>query len=293
LYCLIWAIVLPWTIWKLATSSLSAWEYAGLGVSFWIVVSLNTAIAHELIHAGRPIDRALGVMLDATVGYFHFPEEHLSHHERTGHYVGGDAAKPGTSIYRFALTRYWRTFGDAWAFERSRLQRLGKSWYANRLLGRGMVPFAIGAVFYHFAGWTGLVFYCAQVVGAAFSVQAITYLQHWGLSQLKTPEVEDYGFSWEDGCWMQACVTLNHAYHGQHHLNLRQPYYKLSLPKDALCLPASYPVMFLMALYPPVFTKVMTARLERWRANVEAREEMMHDNDCIGAARLARQLKKG
>lgn len=293
LYVVSWAAVLPWTIWIIANTSFTPWEYLGLGVSFWIVVSLNTAVAHELMHSGTRLDRTLGVLLDASVGYFHFLEEHLSHHARTGHYIGGDAAKPGISVYWYAATRYLRTFSDAWEFETGRLKRLSLPATANRLLLRVTIPAAIAAAFFWFAGWSGLAFYTLEIIGAAFSVQAITYLQHWGLSQLKTPEVQDYGFAWEDGCWMQACVTLNHAYHGQHHLNVRQPYYKLTLPPGALTLPASYPVMFVIALYPPAFTRVMSSRLARWRSDVQAREEMMHDSDCIGAARLARMLKKG
>lgn len=292
LYFAAWALLLPWTMWLLGTRTFTPLEYVGIGVSFWIVVSLNTAVAHELSHASTRLDRTLGVLLDATVGYFHFMEEHASHHARTGHYIGGDAAKPGLSVYRYAVMRYVRSFADAWEFERVRLKRLGLSWASNRLLRRILVPAAIAAAFYAVAGWQGLVFYAAEVVGAAFSVQAITYLQHWGLSQRHTPEVQDFGFAWEDGCWMQACVTLNHAYHGQHHLSLRQPFYKLALPKGSLTLPASYPVMFVLALFPPVFDRVMTARLSNWRAAFQAQEEMMHDHDCIGAARIARLLRK-
>lgn len=293
LYFVTWAAVLPWTMGLLGARSFTPLEYAEVGVSFWIVVSLNTAVAHELSHTSTRLDRSLGLLLDATVGYFHFFEEHASHHARTGHYVGGDAAKPGQSVYRYAVLRYARSFVDAWEYESERLKRLGLSWTSNRLLRRALVPVAVAAGFTYCAGWQGLVFYAAEIVGAAFTVQAITYLQHWGLSQRYTPEVQDFGFAWEDGCWMQACVTLNHAYHGQHHLNLRQPFYKLALQKGALTLPASYPVMFVLALFPPAFDRIMTARLSKWRAAVLAHEEMMHDSDCIGAARIARLLRKG
>ena len=292
LYVVAWALILPWTIWTLSSRTFTPWEFAGLGVSFWIIVSLNTAVAHEMVHSGTRLDRMLGVALDASVGYFHFLEEHLSHHARTGHFVGGDAARPGESVYRYALARYLRTFSNAWEFENERLRKRRMGWIYNRLLGRVAIPTAIGVAFFLMAGWPGLLFYGLEAIGAAFSVQAITYLQHWGLSQLKTPELQDYGFSWEDGCWMQACVTLNHAYHGQHHLKVRLPYYKLSLPKGALCLPASYPVMFILSLYPPLFTRVMAARLARWRADELSREELAHEADCIGAAQVARMIKR-
>lgn len=292
LYFVFWAMLLPWTMWLLSSRPFTIYEYAGIGMSFWIVASLNTVVAHELSHTNTRLDRSLGVLLDATVGYFHFMEEHASHHARTGHFVGGDAAKPGISVYRYAAKRYIRSFVDAWEYESGRLKRLGLSWVSNRLLRRTLIPATVAAGFFYCAGWQGLMFYVTEILGTAFTIQAITYLQHWGLSQRYTSEVQDFGFAWEDGCWLQACVTLNHAYHGQHHLHLRQPFYKLALPTGALTLPASYPVMFVLALFPQAFQKVMAARLSQWRTSVLAREKMMHDPDCIGTSRIARLLRK-
>lgn len=293
LYVAVWAFVLPWTIHYLGSHHLSAWQYAELGLSLWIVTSLNTAVAHEMVHSGRGVDRSLGMLLDASVGYFHFAEEHLSHHARTGHHHGGDAARQGVSLYSYALERYVRSHVWAWEFETSRLKRKNLPFWSARPLKRALVPLAVAMAFYLSAGWQGVLFYAAQVIGAAFSVQAITYLQHWGLSQKETPDLADYGFAWEDSCWMQACVTLNHAYHGQHHLNLRAPYYKLSMPPGALKLPASYPVMFLLALVPPLFTKVMKERLRLWLEDTDERENMAGEMSCIGAARVARMIRAG
>ena len=293
LYCAAWALVLPWTIWVLATKPMSIPQYIGFTFALWIVCSLNTAIAHELIHVRSSVDRKLGGLLDASVGYFHFTEEHLSHHARNGHYYEGDAAVPGTAIYAFAFRRYCRSLRVAWEYETARLKRLGKIWFANRLIRKAIIPIVIATAFYAFAGTIGLGIYLFQIAGAAFSVQAITYLQHWGLSEKETPALGDYGFSWEDGCWMQACVTLNHAFHGQHHLNVARPFYQLSLIKGGLPLPAAYPVMFVVALFPTFFTNIMKCRLALWTENYEMREMLEHNTDCIGATRIAQAMRKG
>lgn len=291
LYCLTWALVVPWVVWTLATKTMTIPGYIGFTLSLWIVCSLNTAVAHELIHAASSVDRKLGGLLDASIGYFHFAEEHLSHHARTGHYYGGDAAIPGTSIYSFVVRRYRDSLATAWQFEVSRLKRMNLSWRSNRLLRKAPIPLAIATGFFLFAGSTGLGIYLFQVAGTAFTIQAITYLQHWGLSERETPELRDFGFAWEDGCWIQACVTLNHAYHGRHHLNLRRPYYQLAWAKDSLSLPASYPVMFIVALFPAFFTRVMRCRLTRWIEDFDQRDERWHNTDCIGVARKAPALR--
>jgi alkane 1-monooxygenase len=265
-------------------------DYIAFSLALWIVCSLNMAIAHELIHSRYNLDRKLGSLLHASTGYPHFSEEHLSHHARTGHYFEGDAAVPGTSIYVYAFQRYFRSIQLAYEFETNRLKQTKKIWLSNRLIWKSLIPIMIASLYFIFAGWIGLWIYLFQLIGAAFSLQVITYLQHWGLSEKVTPFMADHGFSWEDGCWMQACVTLNHAFHGQHHLNITRPYYELNLIKGGLMLPASYPVMFILALFPALFTKVMKNTLTNWIANDEMRELLHHNNDCIGAGRIANAL---
>jgi alkane 1-monooxygenase len=275
-------------MWILATKPMSISQYVGFTLALWIVCSLNTAIGHELIHSRSRFNRKLGDLLDATVGYFHFTEEHLSHHASNGSHDESDAAVQGTSIYVFAFRRYMRSLRVAWNYERARLKRMKSGRFANRLVGKLLIPIAIASIYYVFAGKIGLGIYLFQITGTAFSVQAITYLQHWGLSEKETPAMADYGYSWEDGCWMQACVTLNHAFHGQHHLNMTQPYFVLSLNKGGLSLPASYPVMVVVALFPTFFTRLMKDRLAIWIANAET---VVNDSDCTGATGVVRGLR--
>ena len=292
LYFVMWVFVLAWTVWILATVSMTIQQYIGFTFSLWIVCSLNTAIAHELTHFKSKVDRSLGDFMDASVGYFHFTEEHRYHHARNGHYHEADIATPGTSIYAFAFRRYVRSLNIAFEYEHAKLKRLGKTWLSSRLLAKVLIPVVIAAVFFKYAGVTGLAIYLFQIAGAAFSVQAITYLQHWGLSEKETPEQADFGFSWDDGCWMQACVTLNHAFHGQHHLRVGKPFYEMSLIKGYLSLPASYPVMFVVALFPALFTRIMEQRLSQWVEKFKNNEDIAHEDDCIGASRIAQAMRK-
>jgi alkane 1-monooxygenase len=249
-------------------------------------------VAHELIHCGNSFDRKLGGFMDATVGYFHFAEEHLSHHARSGFAIDGDAAHPGQSVYDYAWRRYWRSHRHGWAYEAARLKRRSKGWIYNRLLRKSLIPVAVASCYFHFAGWIGLSIYVFQIVGTAITVQVITYLQHWGLTERDTPELADFGFSWDDGCWMHACVTLNHAFHAQHHLKISLPYYQIGPLRGGLTLPASYPIMFVVALFPKNFTRIMAGRLASWLENVELQDELDHEADCIGASRIARAISQ-
>ncbi|PNG46802.1 MULTISPECIES: hypothetical protein [unclassified Variovorax] len=65
---------------------------------------------------------------------------------------------------------------------------------------------------------------------------------------------------------MQAWVTLNHAYHGHHHVRPSLPYFRLGGFANSPRLPASYPVMLLTAMIPPLFKRTMRRRLDAWVA---------------------------
>jgi alkane 1-monooxygenase len=287
IYCIVWSVVLLWSGWLLSSSPLSITDQIGFAVSLWVVSSLNLPISHELIHAGSRVDRFAGRLLAASVGYGHFPEEHAYHHAQTGHAHGGDVASPATSIYRYAIGRYVRTWPIAWTWEGKRLKRNHQCWFRSALTYTALLPILIAGLFFAFAGLRGLGCYSFQVVGAAFTVQAITYLQHWGLSQRDTPELADYGFTWEDCCWMQACITLNHAFHAQHHLTPSRRYFELQPIANGLRLPASYPVMFVVALFPKFFRRVMRAQLQQWRELHKNNERAAHNDDCIGMKKLS------
>lgn len=294
LYCLTFAILLPWAAWTFEAVPRIHGSIVGFALSLWTVFALATCVAHELIHTvNSPLDRRLGRLLAASVGYFQLYEEHFSHHERTGHYHSADVARPGQSIYTYSWERYVDTMRSALDFECARLRREGLSKIHNRVFWTALVPVLVACLFYAFGGPVALGVYVFEVVATAFAVQAITYLQHWGLSEKMTPDLGDHGFSWEEACWIQACITLNNSFHGQHHLYVRKPYYQLTMSKEALALPASYPVMFLMALFPPVLTRVMKAQLALWMNNESARKNMMHRSDCFGGGLLGRGMRSG
>ena len=72
-----------------------------------------------------------------------------------------------------------------------------------------------------------------MMVGVAFGVQLITYIQHWGLGDDSIPDRIAYGRGWEEDCRFQAWVTLSISLHDQHHRDSRRPYYRLELSPDS------------------------------------------------------------
>ena len=263
-HALMWALVLPWAMF--VVSQLQPAQLACFALSFWVVTSLNLTIAHELLH--RPVgwQRIAARLLAGSIGYFQMLEEHRSHHVNVGGRDNGDSPEVGESIFTYARKRYVRSFQRAQEWERLDQVRRGRARWNNRIAWTALMTIAVMVCFGLVAGWRGVVFYGFVIAGTAFTMQAITYIQHWGLTDRLSPGLGAVGYSWEDRCVMQAWVTLNHAYHGHHHVHPSLPYFRLGGFANSPRLPASYPVMLLMAMIPPLFRRTMGRRLDAWLA---------------------------
>jgi len=262
MHALSWAVVLPWAMFVIA--QLPPAQVVGFGLSFWVVTSLNLTIAHELLH--RPVwwQRLAARLLAGSIGYFQMLEEHRFHHANVGGRDNGDSPEVDESVFAYAVKRYIRSFRVAQEWECLDQIRRGRAPWNNRIVWTALVTMAIAMCFGLVAGSRGIVFYGFVMAGTAFTMQAITYIQHWGLTDRRSPGLAATGYSWEDRCMLQAWVTLNHAYHGHHHLRPSLPYFRLGGFANSPRLPASYPVMFLMAMIPPLFRRTMRRRLDAW-----------------------------
>ena len=137
-------------------------------------------------------------------------------------------------------------------------------------LGLAVLAMLVSAgLFVALAGSTGLVFFLAAALLQWFSVQSINYIQHYGLGdRLSNTGLNFSPVAWDDTCFIEACLTFNILFHEQHHREPTRPYWQLELRPSHAVLPASYTVMFVFALFPPLFRAVMGRRLARLREDL-------------------------
>lgn len=202
----------------------------------------------------------------------------------TSTWVGATTATVPRSTNR---KRYVRSFQRAQEWERLDQVRRGRARWNNRIAWTALMTIAVMVCFGLVAGWRGVVFYGFVIAGTAFTMQAITYIQHWGLTDRLSPGLGAVGYSWEDRCVMQAWVTLNHAYHGHHHVHPSLPYFRLGGFANSPRLPASYPVMLLMAMIPPLFRRTMGRRLDAWLA-AEGSQQPQPRQPCANLGKFFR-----
>jgi alkane 1-monooxygenase len=116
------------------------------------------------------------------------------------------------------------------------------------------------------AGWTGALVYAAVSIMVAFSMQLVTYLQHWGLGDDNLPDARRGDYAWESDCRFQAWVTMGLSLHQSHHHDGSQPYYRAALSADSPRSPAGYVLLMFASLVPPLWWRVMAPALSYWRA---------------------------
>lgn len=232
------------------------------GLSLWITLVLSTCVAHELIHRRSDADARLGRWVAAMAGYPLLAFEHLAHHLRAGDVARAEAAATEESVWAYAARRQYIVLQGAIDII---LGRAGSERARRALIESCAVTMFCAAVYIAGLGWRGGVLYVGTALGVAFAFHAITYLQHWGLGTEQVPGAPPQPLAWEDSCRFQTWVTLNVSCHQAHHRNARRPFYVLAPERGSPRQPASYLILLLLSLVPPVWRRLMMPVLDAWR----------------------------
>jgi alkane 1-monooxygenase len=122
--------------------------------------------------------------------------------------------------------------------------------------------------------WAGgprsLAFFLAQGVIAAATLEVINYVEHYGLERrLIAPgryERVTHRHSWNAPQRYTNWLLFNLQRHSDHHAVARRRYQVLRHHDDSPQLPAGYATMFVLALVPPLWRRVMNPRALACRA---------------------------
>lgn len=254
----------------MATSGrLSPLEIAGATVSMGVTSgALGITFVHELVHRSGRFERALGEIVLASVSYAHFAIEHVhGHHRHVGTPMDPATARFGESFYRFLPRTLSGSLISAWHLEVDRLARRGRSAWspANRMLRYGVTQIVLWAALLLIYGATGVAVFVGQAVVAFSLLEVINYIEHYGLTrrEIAPGEYERIApqHSWDSSYRVSNWMLINLARHSDHHCVASKRYQSLELLAPAPQLPAGYGAMFLLALIPPLWFRVMNPRV--------------------------------
>ena len=264
----LWLGTLAWSTWQFLHLPLGVVGMLGWVLSTGViggVLAINTA--HELIHKSGQLEPLAGGILLTSVGYQGFKIEHVrGHHLHVATPEDSSSARLGESVYAFVPRAMWHNVRNAWRLETGRLRDRGMSaWsWRNEMMRWYTLWLALMLAFSLLGGVRGLAFFLAQGLIAAATLEVINYIEHYGLSRRRLGsgryERVTHLHSWNAPQRYTNWLLFNLQRHSDHHETARRRYQALMHHDDSPQLPAGYASMFVLALLPPLWHRVMDPR---------------------------------
>ncbi len=262
---------LGFALWRVSTVDFSGLETVAVALSLGLMSAGGINVAHELMHRKGRLHRACAEALMTSVTYTHFCVEHvLGHHRRVATEADAASSRLGESFYRFYPRVVLGSLVSAWGLERDRCAKRGIRWTSLRdrrtryALVLALVYVGIGLAW----GPLGLGVFALQSAVAFTLLEAINYIEHYGLSrsQLASGRFERVmpEHSWNSAHRISNLYLFNLARHSDHHYLASREYDRLRHYEDVPQLPGGYPAMVLLGLVPPLWFRVMDPRVAAW-----------------------------
>jgi alkane 1-monooxygenase len=229
-------------------------EFSGLTVACGVLSAFAMAHIHEVMHRPGVLSRVISDSALAWAGYPHYRVVHHLHHAHVGDPRYGSTARAGLSLWRHVGHSF---FGALVAGLESEIVYI-RVRRGSRLLAPVLMCVLIATLIAWKVGCYGVLFYLGQGVVSAFVVEAIGYIQHYGLCESQIPESQ---IAWDVPWWLSNRLFANNGRHTHHHLDQTWPYDQLG--RVGVPLPAGYLHMFFLALLPPLWFSVMDRRLPK------------------------------
>jgi alkane 1-monooxygenase len=252
------AATLPLSVPGLLVLALTAGLYSGLGI--------NTA--HELGHKKTALERRLARVVLAVPAYGHFCVEHnRGHHRFVATPDDPASSRMGESIYRFAAREIPGAFRRGWQAERERLLRIGKPVWGpdNEILQSYALSAVLQLTLIAVFGGLMIPFLAIHNFYAWWQLTSANYVEHYGLlrQQGANGRFEHCAphHSWNADYLASNLLLYHLERHSDHHAHPTRRYQSLRSFPGLPTLPNGYFGMFLVALIPPLWYRVMDRRL--------------------------------
>ena len=259
---------------KVGFDSITTLEFIGISLSTGIVTGgIGITIAHELMHRQGSFERAIAEILMTSVSYTHFCIEHVyGHHRNVATPEDPATSRFGESVYQFLPRTLFGTLKSAWVLERDRCQRTNIHALSlkNKRFRHALFLGIVYGFLALFTNWFVLAYFVIQSFIAVFLLEVINYVEHYGLQRrlLESGRYERVlpKHSWNSTHRLTSFYLFNLPRHADHHYLASRPYYNLRHMEDSPQLPAGYATMLILALFPPLWKKIMDPRVKAWNA---------------------------
>ena len=264
-------------------------ETVGVSAALGQAVSISIAVGHDLAHRRRAWERWLSELLMSLAGLGYYTTEHVYiHHTHVATPYDPVTARKGETIYRFFARSWTGAIASSWRRDRERLARRGRAmWHFSnpwwRYVGVLCCWIVLAAAV---GGVAGVAVFLGAAALANLSLRGIDYIEHYGLLRRYVGkgrfEPTRPRHSWNSSLLVSSWALFNVQRHSDHHYKpaRRYPLLQHYDEKTAPQLPFNYMVMYLCALVPPLYKKLMNPRIEQWRRHFypEAEDWQAYDS---------------
>jgi alkane 1-monooxygenase len=259
---------LAWSLWYAVTHPMGWVGLVGLGSTLGIVTGVGINAAHELGHKREDLEHWASKIALAPTLYGHFFVEHnWGHHRRVATREDPATSRMGEGYYRYWPRTIIGSLRSAWGIERKRLRRKGARVLSpgNRVLHAWAFSVVVWAIALALGGRRALVVLAVQAVIGFSLLEAVNYVEHYGLLRRRDSrgryERVTPRHSWNNNHVVTNLLLYQLQRHSDHHENPARRFVALRHVDDAPQLPAGYAAMILLALFPPLWRRVMDPRL--------------------------------
>lgn len=260
-----------WAMYLIAAGGLTVADRIGLAIGIGCVGGIGINTAHELGHKRESHERWLSKIALAPVAYGHFYVEHnRGHHVRVATPEDPASARIGESFYRFWPRTVTGSLASAWRLEKRRYARTPTHPFhlGNNVLNAWLMTAVLWAALIVWLGIGLLPYLLIQAVIGFSLLEIVNYMEHYGMRRVKvgTGDRRRYERVMPEHSWnsnnIATNIVLYHLQrHSDHHANPTRRYQALRYYKQSPSLPTGYAGMLVLALFPPIWRRVMDHRV--------------------------------
>lgn len=261
--------ILIFYIYQISSTPLATYELVGLILSTGTLMGgLGINVAHELGHKQEFHKKLMSQLLLLPSLYMHFTLEHnRGHHKHVATPIDPATSRKGENVYFFWLRSISGTFINAWKIQLSLLKKADKGFVSlnNQLLIFTLFQLLFLLVLLKIGGVFILLVFILTALVSIILLETINYIEHYGLlrQKLKSGKYERVRpiHSWNSDHQFGRIILYELTRHSDHHFLANKKYQVLDSHSEAKHLPFGYPACMLLSLVPPVWFRVMDARL--------------------------------
>lgn len=239
----------------------------GLAISIGCIGGIGINTAHELGHKKESNERWLSKIALAQSFYGHFYIEHnRGHHVRVATPEDPASSRFGENFYQFWPRTVIGSLKSSWNLEKKRIARKNKHPFrlSNDVLNAWLMSSVLfGAMIAIFG--IGIAPYLVIQAIVGFSLlEVVNFMEHYGMLRQKVGAGERQRYervlpshSWNSNNIATNVLLYHLQRHSDHHANPTRRYQTLRDFEESPVLPTGYAGMIVLALFPPVWRRVM------------------------------------